>query len=792
MKKIIFFSYLFIIFTSPLLALQNKPVYNFSGCNNQISENYFKQINKIKIKKIEIDIRNYRKWTENNIKILTVNSRFIPNNLKKNFKGDVRVLFEDNSECLFKARIRHSGDAKDHISLKDNSVIQSLDIRLKNGNIRGITKFKLFKPDVRGDIDDVVIQTQILRDFGYLAPRSIKVNARINQTESIMLFQEKASKELLEFNNRREGPILEGDQKFFFELVKKIPDNNLSNSSVGTPALRSKSSKVMLAKLTNSNLINKGKIHKEISIEAVNNLNLIYRYWSNRFQDEKNNFYFFDYDLDNRLLSLFDPKKIIKLDVYNFFLQSTNSHHGLSAPNRKFYWNSIENYFEPILYDANPNIDLDFSTTTSTKMRLPVSEYFNKSLDILRLKLSNIDIDELYIEIKLSGLNLSKEELHKKIKKINKNFKLIEKNLYKMSQKEIVLHNSFKPIKNILDIFNENLKDIDPDVLLILHKNGKFEKCEIYLKNCQFYNILDRDLANLLEGELKINNIQYQYIGENIDLDYLGFNKKYNSQKFQQSTIFYDDDVEIEKDLEKNILTINQKKAGSRAYIINGKLEDATIFFNGKNIILDKDINNTKLLPPNFPIDSKGLTGCLSLINVNVKNVNLFADNSSCEDAINFINSTGSINEISIKNSFSDSLDVDFSKIKFNSINISSAINDCVDFSAGSYEVVDLKLDKCGDKGISIGEKSNVQIGTININNSKIGIATKDSSILMLNNAILKNLKTCVSAYNKKQEFQGGFIKMKNFNCVNYINEFNIDNLSNVVLNNKKIKKNFN
>ena len=68
---------------------------------------------------------------------------------------------------------------------------------------------------MRGNIDDVIIITQLLRDFNYLAPRSIKVQARVNQTESVMLFQEKAAKELLEFNNRREGPILEGDQKFF-------------------------------------------------------------------------------------------------------------------------------------------------------------------------------------------------------------------------------------------------------------------------------------------------------------------------------------------------------------------------------------------------------------------------------------------------------------------------------------------------------------------------------------------------------------------------------------------------
>ena len=69
-----------------------------------------------------------------------------------------------------------------------------------------------------------------------------------------MLFQEKAAKELLEFNKRREGPILEGDQKFFFKLVKDIPDNNLSNWDVGTPMLRNKSIQVMLSKLTNAKL----------------------------------------------------------------------------------------------------------------------------------------------------------------------------------------------------------------------------------------------------------------------------------------------------------------------------------------------------------------------------------------------------------------------------------------------------------------------------------------------------------------------------------------------------------
>ena len=68
--------------------------------------------------------------------------------------------------------MRHSGDAKDHIALKDNSIIQSIDVTLSYGNILGITRFKLFKPDVRGFLEDVVVQNQILRNLGYLAPRS--------------------------------------------------------------------------------------------------------------------------------------------------------------------------------------------------------------------------------------------------------------------------------------------------------------------------------------------------------------------------------------------------------------------------------------------------------------------------------------------------------------------------------------------------------------------------------------------------------------------------------------------
>ena len=773
MKIIIIFLFFFSLLNISK-ASQIKSNEISEGCNYEITDQAFKKFEKSRIKKIEIDVNNYRNWTRNNINIITTNSRFISNNLKKNFKANLIVTFEDNSKCFFKARVRHSGDAKDHIAFKNNSIIQSIDVRLKNGNIKGITKFKLFKPDVRGNLEDVILQTQLLRNFGYLGPRSFKINARINQTESVMLFQEKAAKELLEFNNRREGPILEGDQKFFFKLVKDIPDNQLSNWDVGTPFLRNQSSKVMLSKLTNANLINRSLNHKEISLNAVNNLNLIYLYWSNRFNHEKNNYFFFDYDLDNSLLSFFNDKKTVELDMYNLLMQSTNSQHALSASNRKFYWNSIENYFEPINYDSNPNIDKEFSTTTTANIRFPISNYYHLAFEGLKNNLKKIDLDKLNNQITRSGLDLTKTELSKKIKKIENNLQIIEKNYKSNLNKDVISYNSFKPVENILNNFHKNLKEIDPNTQLIKFKKNKLFKCELYLENCEFFQILDNDFVDLLEGELTINNINYQYIGK--ELDFKNFtDEEYNILDFNNSKIFFQNGIELNKDIEKKSLIFTQTKIGARAFILGGNLNDINIIFKGKKII------NFNENIPNFPIDRKGLTGCLSFVDVKVKNTKFFAENSSCEDTLNFINASGIIDKIEITNSLSDGLDVDFSNLKINQINITKSGNDCADFSAGNYTIDNLDLKNCGDKGVSIGEKSDVFINKINIKNSITGVATKDSSKLTLRDGQFDRLNTCVSAYKKKQEFDGGFINVDKLKCSNFSKKVEVDNFSSII-----------
>ena len=113
----------------------------------------------------------------------------------------------------------------------------------------------------------------------------------------------------------------------------------------------------------------------------------------------------------------------------------------------------------------------------------------------------------------------------------------------------------------------------------------------------------------------------------------------------------------------------------------------------------------------------------------------------------------------------SDALDIDFSNLKIKNINIYKAENDCVDFSYGNYAIENLNLNNCGDKALSVGEKSKLILDEIIASNSIIGIASKDSSSVSFNNGNFNNVDTCLAAYKKKQEFEGGIIKYSEMDC---------------------------
>ena len=175
-----------------------------------------------KIISLKIKPNNYRSWQVNNIRILTDNSNIISENYKRKFLSQVTVFYEDDTYCKLDAKIRPHGDLKDHIYFKDGKVYQSLDVHLLNGHINNITKFKLFLSGTRGNNEDEIFMTELLREMGFIAPRTELIEVKVNNLSIKMLFQEKITKELLEYNLKREGPILEGDEKYMWSYVSKI------------------------------------------------------------------------------------------------------------------------------------------------------------------------------------------------------------------------------------------------------------------------------------------------------------------------------------------------------------------------------------------------------------------------------------------------------------------------------------------------------------------------------------------------------------------------------------------
>ena len=122
---------------------------------------------------------------------------------------------------------------------------------------------------------------------------------------------------------------------------------------------------------------------------------------------------------------------------------------------------------------------------------------------------------------------------------------------------------------------------------------------------------------------------------------------------------------------------------------------------------------------------------------------------------------------------------LDYKDLKNNPL-IDKSKNDCADFSFGNYDIKKFELSNCGDKALSVGERSILTTNEINIKDSKMGIASKDGSIVKVINNNSQNLEICLAAYNKKQEFFGGFIRVENFSCENSENNVEADKFSQI------------
>ena len=122
-------------------------------------------------------------------------------------------------------------------------------------------------------------------------------------------------------------------------------------------------------------------------------------------------------------------------------------------------------------------------------------------------------------------------------------------------------------------------------------------------------------------------------------------------------------------------------------------------------------------------------------------------------------------------NSFLDTIDVDVSEnINFTNIEITNSGNDGIDFMESKSRLQNVNINNSKDKGLSVGENSNIEVNNSNITNNNYGIVSKDNSIAILKDSKLIDNKIQLAVYKKNWRYgKSGNIELHN-------NIFNKDN----------------
>ena len=189
-------------------------------------------------------------------------------------------------------------------------------------------------------------------------------------------------------------------------------------------------------------------------------------------------------------------------------------------------------------------------------------------------------------------------------------------------------------------------------------------------------------------------------------------------------------------------------------------LGDAQIYFNGEKssmVVFENISGKVNNLTANKlganPSKVRILDGGLNFINSNLTVDELTVRNSFSEDGVNLIDSDMNLSTIKLENIQSDALDSDFSKLKVDNITCSNVENDCLDISFSEVNIGKLTAINIKDKAVSAGERSSLKLKKIKVTNSEIGIVAKDQSSVNIDIISLSNVKVPIALFVKKPEF---------------------------------------
>ncbi len=131
------------------------------------------------------------------------------------------------------------------------------------------------------------------------------------------------------------------------------------------------------------------------------------------------------------------------------------------------------------------------------------------------------------------------------------------------------------------------------------------------------------------------------------------------------------------------------------------------------------------------------------------------ADNAAGDDALHIVNGSFEMSDVSFTRCHADCVDLDYADGTINGISVLGAGNDGMDFMDSRVRVTAADIRRAGDKGLSIGEASVVQIHDARIEGSAIAVAVKDRSRAALRDVELHGNDVGIDLYAKNWRYGG-------------------------------------
>ncbi|MDG1900999.1 MAG: right-handed parallel beta-helix repeat-containing protein [Bacteroidales bacterium] len=200
-------------------------------------------------------------------------------------------------------------------------------------------------------------------------------------------------------------------------------------------------------------------------------------------------------------------------------------------------------------------------------------------------------------------------------------------------------------------------------------------------------------------------------------------------------------------------------------------------------------VDNVKFQQLNT-LDYKGwtLTGAVTFYesDVDIKNAKFYRN--QCEDALNIIRSDFTIQNTTFDYTYADAFDADFCDGKIINCVYRDIGNDAMDFSGSKILIKDTKVLGAEDKGISGGENSRVKVINTDIKRANIGLASKDMSVVDVENSTINLCNYGIVLLQKKPEFGPSTMKLVNTKLDNLKYPFLIELNSTAIVDNDTIK----